>query len=432
MDNAAIITITIITDFFGLAISLWMALYLLARGHNNRLAFRAVIMLLAIAFYFLNAFMFTLNPTTLNQPLRSLSIILALVAAHNLSHYLLPPDLQKPNIWFARGIFGFGLAAAIALIATGPAVIDDPSRIDPPSFTALSVLLGLFQVSTAAGILYNLAQIFRVGYLPLNRSFYASLAVGASVIVYGLAGAIFAIPFPRFVATLLLLCAFFLLGYSITRHQVLIERRTLPTDLLISALVVFGLTAIYILTTYQMDLSLLQITLISILAITSHSAYDLIRETINRIYRRQQRVLFRQMQDLVKVTSSEEGLTNNVRRGLAILCQNLQASSGFVAIRQEAGYTIEASLHSLPVGTVVPDEELTAEELTQPAGRIREHTTWLAPAFLAGQQVVAVGIGPQKRPQGIHRKRSVLAGRCGRTHWPDGLRPRKTGTRRAF
>ncbi len=193
-----------------------------------------------------------------------------------------------------------------------------------------------------------------------------------------------------------MLCALVLIGYSISRHQVLIERRTLSADLLISAVVVFSLTAIYIFTTNQMGLSLLQITLITILAIATHSAYDLVRETINRVYRRQQRSLYRQMQELINETSSQEALANNVRRGLAILCQNLQASSGFIAIQQESGYTIRASLHSLPVGTMLPLEELAAEELVRPPSRIREHTTWLAPAYLGGQQVAAVGIGPRK------------------------------------
>jgi hypothetical protein len=396
MPNEAISTITIVTDFFGIAISLWMALYLLARGRNNRLAFRMVIVLLAIAYYFLNAFTFTLNPTAINQPLRSLSILLALVAAHNLTHYLLPPDLQKKNIWFARGMFALGLITAIVLISAQTTVRDDPRTIDPPLLTPLSIFLGLFQVTAAAGIVYNLSQIFRAGYRPLNRSFYASLALGASVIGYGLIGAIFSLPVPRFIATIMLLCALFLVGYSITRHQVLIERRTLSSDLLISALAVFGLTTIYIFTTNQMGLSLLQITLITILAIASHSAYDLIRETINRINRRQQRALHRQMQNLVRETQSEEGLTNNVRRGLAILCQNLQATSGFIGIRREKGYVISASLHSLPIGTILPFEEITTEDLIQPEGRLNAHSAWLAPAYLAGKQVAAVGIGPRK------------------------------------
>jgi hypothetical protein len=81
---------------------------------------------------------------------------------------------------------------------------------------------------------------------------------------------------------------------------------------------------------------------------------------------------------------------------LAILCHNLKASSGFIAVRQGNQYEVVASLHSLPVGTQFPPREVTLEEIAQPTHVLMQRTSWLAPAYAGGEQVAVVGIGARK------------------------------------
>jgi hypothetical protein len=48
-------------------------------------------------------------------------------------------------------------------------------------------------------------------------------------------------------------------------------------------------------------------------------------------------------------------------RGLAILCHNLRAPTGMVAIHQGEAYQVLASLHCLPVGWQFPVDEIPPE-----------------------------------------------------------------------
>ena len=79
-------SLTLLTNFLCMAISLWFAIYLLARSQANHLTFRAVIALLAVAFYFGCAFTELTSPQADTSQMRSLAIIIALIAVHDRTH----------------------------------------------------------------------------------------------------------------------------------------------------------------------------------------------------------------------------------------------------------------------------------------------------------------------------------------------------------
>ena len=144
------------------------------------------------------------------------------------------------------------------------------------------------------------------------------------------------------------------------------------------------------------------ILLFSVLVIFTHSAYDFVREILDRMFRSQERDMRRDLRNLGQDTFGDTSLQRYLRRGLAILCHNLDASSGFIAVRRQDDcdekfvYHVMASLHSLPVDTSLPPEEIVIDEIIQPRGYLAEDIEWLAPAYGGGERIALVGLGPCK------------------------------------
>jgi hypothetical protein len=382
--------LTSLIDFLNMAIALWIAVYIFARGRNNRITFRAVILLLAVAFYFFNSFTFEINPAS--RLMRTGALLIAVVAAHNLTYYLLPENLQAKLIWMPRIVFGMGLVAAFVLAALPDFPPTSYLYINPPILASWSVVVDAYFLLASLAIVYNLFLIARAGYRPLNFSFYLALFFGLSVIGYALVGAILRIPLLRLVGSLLLLTALILLGYSIARHQVLIERRTIPYDFVITALAIGVVTVLFMLVGIQMELSGFQLVLIAILVITSFSIYDLVRDSIVRLYAQREQEEHRLVQQIARNSIGQNLLQQNLEAILEILCQSVQASSGFIGILSGDEYLVKATRDSLPIDDALPKKEVELEDLTRPKGLLRLHAAWLAPAYCGGEQIAVIGI----------------------------------------
>jgi hypothetical protein len=396
MQSDALFTLTVITDFLILAVSLWFAIYLLARSQLNDLTFRAVAALLAVAFYYHGSFSRTVSPGAGSPAVRSLAVIVALVAVHDLTYYLLPTDLRKKRYWIARGIIVLGVIGIVLLLGVAGKGDCDPRFICPVDLQSNWVLINLAVFLVFLAILYNLWQIRSSGNRLLNISFTFAVLVGISTIGYAFVGTIFNVDLPRTVSNLLILSALSLLAYSVARHQDLVSRRTTPFDLPITMLTTLGILGIYVLVAWQIELPLTELILIAVLVIFTHSAYDFMREFLNRLFRRQERSVLRELRYLARKSREDKSLQRFLRRGLVILCQNLEASSGFVAVRSGNQYAVEASLHSVTVGTAFPLDRVEMEGVSPPSGGFVQDVSWLVPVFGGGEQVAVIGLGERR------------------------------------
>jgi hypothetical protein len=402
MDSDPLYLLTLYLNFVGMAFSLWFAIYILARSHINHLAFRAVAALLALAFYFYLTFTWIVDPTTDNEALRSLAIVIALVAAHDLTHYLLPEQRRRRLYWLARGIVLFAVVIIVLLFIVPTGEECDPRYTCPVQMLTLWSAVDLFKLLVFLSILYNLWEIRKSGGWVQNMEFYLGVLLAASTIGYGFFGVLINRELPRIISTMLVLCALVLLGYSVARRQSLVTRRTTHYDFLITLATIGGILAIYILIGWQMGLSPALMILLSVLVIFTHSAYDFVRDVLDRLFRSQEREMRRELRDMGQDTFGETTLQRYLSRGLAVLCHNLGACCGFVAVRRrDSGdrkfvYEVMTSYHSLSVGTMLPPQEIVIDEPVQPHGYLAEDIEWLAPAYGGGEQIALVGIGPSK------------------------------------
>jgi xanthosine utilization system XapX-like protein len=357
------ILVAAITDYLGLVFSLWLALYLLARGYANRLVLRAALALLAVSAYYLAAFARSTGALHTAGFFPAASIVIALMSLHNLSHYLLPPAQQAAYTWLRRGVNAGGLASLGILLAAPPPDLSHPQWLSPFPLDSLAVIAGAFQALTSFAILFNLWQVRRRRAFLLNRSFYAALAFGAAAVLYGVVGALFDLRLPRPPATIMLLGGLVLLGYSAARYQALVIRRTLPNDFLLTTAFAFSLAALYILAAHPFGATVFQSGLAGVLALASHTAYDVFRTQLQRRQERRARSLRGELRTTLRPSALPP---DTLRRTLAILCHSLQASSGFIARRRGDEYTLAAALHT-------PLTELPAQLAAQFNFAVRGH-----------------------------------------------------------
>lgn len=396
MGGDALSTLTLVTNFLCMAISLWFAIYLLARSLVNHLTFRAVVALLALAFYYNSAFNDIVNANLNTVPVRSLSILIALIASHDLTHYLLPVAERRKLYWVARGIVIAGVVAIALLFTASPGNECDPRYICPANLIYPWMIISFFEILFFAAILYNLWLIRKNGEWIQNVAFYEAVLLGTSTFGYSLLGTVFNLDLPRFIPNLLMLAALMLLLYSVAHDQTLVTRRTSAYDLPVTLLTIAVIVGIYIFSGWQIGLTTTRILLLVVLAIFTHSAYDFVREFLDRLFRRQEHRVRRELRNLARDASTDTALQRFLRRGLAILCHNLYASNGMIALRQRDRYEVVASLHSFPIGSQFSHREIILEGMPQPSGALMGYTLYLVPACAGKEQATLVGIGARK------------------------------------
>ncbi|MEK6256514.1 MAG: hypothetical protein N2C13_04240, partial [Chloroflexota bacterium] len=311
-----------------------------------------------------------------------------------LSYQILPPNLQKKQRPLTSGILIFAILAILNLILA-------PSSTPPPNNVNFFIqensphlLVDAFDLAAAIAILLNLRLILNTKLALLHRTFYAFVIFGVSTIGYATVGMLFQLALPRFISNLLVLIAFISLGYSIARYQSLVDSRISIRDFPVTALSIIVLALVYAYTATQFDLSPAKTALFAALAILTHSAYDLVREVLNRQIFHHEQTLRRELRQLSRSTLTQS-MHTSLRRALAILCHNLTATSGFIALQEGAHFLVHSSYHAMPLGTRLDIPTSTQEELFQPSGEISNHAVWVRWVYAGSQPIGLVGVGPR-------------------------------------
>ena len=225
MAGATLLNLTIIINFLCLAISLWFAIYLLARGLANPLTFRAVVALFSLAFFF-NSSLPEIGISTSNSgAIRSLSTLIALIAVHDLTHYLLPLKFRRKFYWMARAIVLIGILAILLLFSVPPEGICPPNYICPSSLGYPWVFVDGIKIFIVGTTLYNLYMVVKTQDQYHSFALYGAILLGFSTVLYSFISTIFQLQFPRFIPNVLVLFALFLLLYSVAQDQILSTRR---------------------------------------------------------------------------------------------------------------------------------------------------------------------------------------------------------------
>ena len=393
-------TLTLFTDYVAMTISLWLAFYLFGKGYPNRIAIRAVVVFLSLALFFFGAFDSQSHSTTWDTELRAVAITCTLTAWYGLTYQMIIHFATNRIYLYKNIIYALGVISATLLLTLSNTFT--PNTADTINVAHMRsdltyFIYGSFLLASVAGIMYNLLRPGNgVGLQPQGRYFLIASIFASVGAIYG-AIALGLFPLPRLFLDLCAFASVLFLGIAVARQQALIDRRILLGDVPVSALTIPGMALIYAYLVKKAGYDPRSIAIITVLAIATHSLHSLAREALERLRLQRESTLRKKIHELE--SDIEKNLNYRLKIGLGLLCQSLQASGGFVAIRTEAGFVVVASRNSgLPVNTQLSPRLVACEDVTQLNHDQLPGITWIAPAFEGQTQVAVVGLGsPRSR-----------------------------------
>lgn len=421
---------TALLDLFAMAITLWLAFYLFARGFPSRVTLRAVIVLLALSVFFFGAYRNIFHQIPGTAAWRAVLLVIGLASWYSLTYQIMSRHIQKRLRWLERALYAFAAITAILLLGSNSFVgeVGNALSVAHMRMGIPYIVYSLYQAVIAVCILLNLLIGDKVGLTPRGRYFLASSFFPAASVLYGVAGLATPNPLPRLTIDLLIFCGVFLLSLSVARHQTLLERRTTLRDFPITTFTILGLAGIYAYIAWQLRLPPEMMAFAVGLAILTHAFYDLVREFLERIRIRREGAFRKQLRQLE--TAGQNVLRERLEDSLDLLCHTLQASDGLIAVREGDDFRVIASRHSVPVDNRLPVGLVSFDEVCQPEDEHLAPLDWIAPSFDGQRQIAFVGIGkPQRRvdySSGDLELLSEVADQIGTIVSLNSLRPQQT------
>ncbi len=391
--------ITLFVDLIAMATTLWGAFYLFARGFPSWITLRAVMVLLVLSIFFLGAYNNLFNQVVGTASLRAVLLVLGLGTWYSLTYQLMPPHSRVQLRGMQIGVYLLGGVTAILLLVTPDAFIEEQGNALYVAHMRLGfsyILYGAFQVVIVLAILYNLLTGDKIGLTRQGKYFLVASVFPAIAIVGGIVGLGITPQMPRMVPDLLIFSGVFLLGMSVARHQTMIERRTTIQDLPISALTILGLAILYAYFALRWSLPLEKLGAVVAFAVLTHSFYDLVREVLERQRIRHESTFRRQLRQLENMSTNEAALQIRLQDGLDLLCDALNSSGGFIAVRRDENFVVIATKESVPTNSLLLPKSVACEDISHPKSDQLPNIAWLAPAFEGQTQVAVIALSHPK------------------------------------
>lgn len=386
--------ITYSVNLIAMVISLWMAFYLFARGFPNPITLRAVLALLAIAVFFLGTYNHFYQPDANTAGPRAALLVIALACWYSTTFSLLAPDKKAKLRWMEIIIYALGTISVALLITeqnVGFREREDILFTAKLSDSFANILYGLTQITAFTGVIVNLIADQRVRITDEGKYLALASLFLIAALVYGILSLAFDGPFPRVYEDGFVFGGIFLLGLSVARHQSLVERRTIWQDFPISMLGIFSIVSFYLAVCHWFDVPKSLFGNIAALVITSHSMYDLGRETVER-WRRLEEKRFKRSLHISKSLAEEETLRSYLDEELTMLLKVLNTTTGLIAIRLDNKLIVSAERESFPVNSNITELSSSNEGVF----RIEDATSnlvWGSQAFEGMDPIALVAIG---------------------------------------
>lgn len=386
---------TLLVDLTAMAICLWMAFYLFARGYPSRITLRAAILLLALSAFFLSAYINLFEQIPGTAAWRASFLIIGLSQWYHITLHLLPEKAQQRSLPLTTVVYLFGGITTILLIGTRDAFQGEVGNVLYVAHMGIGlpyILYGIFQLVVVAGIHYNLLAYERVGFTPAGRYFLFASFFALAGVTYGIIALALPTPMPRIIQDLAAFSGVFMIGISVARYQSLVERRTTLQDFPVTSSTILLITAVYILIALRFGLPPQLVAPLAAFIVLTHALYDLIREFLERLRIRSESTFRKQLRRLEN-ESSEDTLRLRLQEGLDLLCSTLDASGGFIAVKRGDEFVVTASRGLVGVGMRFPISLLAYDDISQSQNEQFPDIIYFAPSFDGRTQIAILGVG---------------------------------------
>ncbi len=420
-----LLTFTVVVNFVGLAVAIWLGIYIVTRSPRSTIAWLAGLVLWSVAGFFLNVVL-ALNPPPSpalvplwmrpllwfwpagprgdewGKWLQGWQITPAVMIWHHVTVLI---RAGRMNRWrWARVLLGYAVALAAVIgqrytVLVFTTVNGDllylttlvPGPLYPLYMTALFVFTFLSIV--------NLIRSVRAAPSLVQKK-QLNLMLAATLIA-GLAGPIAFVSYklnyllPRVTLSLLLVCAVFLIGYGVTRYSALIEGRVIGRDFLYNGLVVLLTAGLYLFVVWSAveiySVPVASLANVVILAILTHSLVDIGRRVFDFFfYSRETRELRASLQNLALHAYEAEALEETLSGALDTLCRMVHASYGLIFLfKDEQIFHMASFRWRHPIPELQLDAVVSDDMIRLPAGNYKpplEEAALLIPLYSAEQQ----------------------------------------------
>jgi hypothetical protein len=386
---------TLLVDLTAIAICLWMAFYLFARGFPSRITLRAAILLLALSAFFLSAYINLFEQIPGTAAWRATFLIIGLSQWYHITLHLLPEKAQRRSLPLTTVVYLLGSITIVLLIGTRDAFQGEVGNVLYVAHMGIGlpyILYGIFQLIVVAGIHYNLLAYERVGFTPAGRYFLFASFFALAGVAYGIIALALPSPMPRIIQDLAAFSGVFMIGVSVARYQSLVERRTTLQDFPVTTLTILLLTVVYILIALRFGLPPQLVAPLAAFVVLTHALYDLVREFLERLRIRNESTFRKQLRRLEN-ESSEDTLRLRLQEGLDLLCGTLDASGGFIAVKRGDEFVVTASRESVGVGMRFPVSSLAYDDISQSQNEQFPDIIFFVPSFDGQTRIAILGIG---------------------------------------
>lgn len=380
---------------FAMAVSLWMAFYLFARGFPSRMSMRVVVMMLALAGFFFGAYNNIFVQIDGSAAIRAVLLVIVLAGWYGVTFHVMS-DRDQRRFRFAKwGLYGLG-AISIVFLLQPHAFIDEAgnalyvAHMNPQGWAYR--VYGGYQFLISFAIMLNLLVGDRVGLTSRGKYFLVTSFFPVASVTYGVLGLGSPTPAPRIIQDTLAFCGVFVLGLSVLRHQTWTERRAVLQDFPLTTLGALGLAFLTAYFAYREGMPASRLAAVAGFVVISVGVYDLTREFLERARTRRENEFRKQLRHLESEQAGEEALMARLQSGLELLCQTLNAPGGFVAIRRGEKFLVLAGRSSVAVGSELAVEEVACEDVSHPKAGALASIAWIAPSFEGRMQVAVVGL----------------------------------------
>jgi len=387
---------TLLVDLTAMATCLWMAFYLFARGFPSKVTMRGVILFLSLSAFFFGAYNNLFVQVSGTAALRATLLIIGISAWYDITLHLLPIQQRKSLLPWTVGIYTIGLVTIVLLISTRNAFIGEQGNILYVAYMGVGlpyIFYGVFQIAVSFGIFQSLLSHGKIGITSQGKIFLVASIFPTAGVGYGIIALAISPHMPRLFQDLLVFSGVFLMGISIARHQSLVERRTTLRDFPVTTLTILLVACAYVWTALRLGLPLQLVGPLVAFVVLTHALYDLVREFLERLRIRNESIFRKQLHQLENESSSENTLRLRLRAGLDLLCSTLDASAGFIAIKQGDEFVVTASRQSVQIDARFSSDSISYEDVSHTQNELIPHIAYFAPSFDGQTQIAVVGIG---------------------------------------
>lgn len=389
---------TLFVDLLAMAVTLWMAFYLFARGFSSTMTLRMVIVSLTLSGFFFDAYnnIFVQVPGT--AAIRAVLLVIGLGGWYSLTYRVMSEINQKRFRGMEWTIYVLGAISIVLLLQPDSFIGEVGNALNVAHMNNKPPyrIYGLYQFLVSIGIMLNLLVGDRVGLTSRGKYYLVASVFPVLSVIYGVISLGSPTPAPRIVQDTLALMGIFILTLAVARHQIWTERRSTVQEFLVTTLSVLGLAALYGYIAWTRGMAKEWIAALIALAIITLGLYDLVREFLERRRTSDESRFRKQMQRLEMPNSSEETINASLQNGLDLLCESINAPGGFIAARRGEMFVVLASRSSVPVGNGMPAFAVACEDLVRPKEQQLSSLAWLAPAFDGQTQVAVIGINSHR------------------------------------